>query len=137
MARLVVSAGGRRRGHDRSWATRTIEKMLEQFCAAHRGIALAFQRLSHDRGVAMRPLSDDTDYASPVSAQSDELDLHARVSAEFREMPGLKLTLAQAARLFSIDSTRCERVFGALVERGELSTDGRAWARADTGRRGI
>jgi hypothetical protein len=75
----------------------------------------------------MRLLPDPPDYAQPASAQSDERDLHARVSAEFREMPGLTLTLAQAARLFSIDSTRCERVFGALVERGVLSTDGRAW----------
>jgi hypothetical protein len=68
----------------------------------------------------------------------EEPDLHTlqmRVSAEFREMPGLMLTLAQAARLFSIDAVRCERVLGALVDRGVLATDGRAFARADAGAR--
>ena len=45
--------------------------------------------------------------------------------AEFREMPGLQLTLPQASRLFSIETTRCERVLrrtspcGALVDRWE------------------
>jgi hypothetical protein len=68
----------------------------------------------------------------------DASDLHvlqARVSAEYREMPGLRLTLAQAARLFSIDAARCTRVLGSLVERGVLATDGRTFARADSGPR--
>jgi hypothetical protein len=56
-----------------------------------------------------------------------------RVSAEFREMPGLMLTLPQAARLFSIDVVRCEHVLVTLVDRGLLATNGRAYARADTG----
>jgi hypothetical protein len=45
------------------------------------------------------------------------------------------LTLPQAVRLFSIDAARCERVLGALVARGVLATDGRAFARADAGAR--
>jgi hypothetical protein len=69
------------------------------------------------------------------SEQPDLLALQARVTAEFREMPGMRLTLAQAARLFSIDAARCARVLGALVERGVLATDGRAFARADAGAR--
>jgi hypothetical protein len=72
--------------------------------------------------------------ASP-STRSDEDELHLRVTAEFLEMPGLSLTLPQAARLFSLDPVRCERVLVALVERGILATDGRAFARADAGRR--
>jgi hypothetical protein len=67
--------------------------------------------------------------------RGEERDLQTRVSAEFREMPGLRITVAQAARLFSMDSGRCERVLGHLVERGELSTDGRLFVRADLGRR--
>ena len=39
-------------------------------------------------------------------------------------MPGLKLTLPQASRLFSIEPIRCERVLGALVHAGHLATDG-------------
>jgi hypothetical protein len=71
---------------------------------------------------------------APVRLAQHDLDvLQERVSAEFREMPGLTLTLAQAARLFSIDAALCEHVLRALVERGVLVTDGRAFARADAG----
>ena len=64
----------------------------------------------------------------------DDRELHVRITGEFREMPGLTLTLAQASRLFSVDPARCERVLGALVDGGVLSTNGRAFARAGTGR---
>jgi hypothetical protein len=50
-------------------------------------------------------------------------------------MPGLTLTLSQASRLFSIEPTRCERVLGALVNAGHLTTDGRAFASRHSGRR--
>lgn len=50
-------------------------------------------------------------------------------------MPGLTLTSAQAALLFSLDRAQCERVLGTLVAAGVLTTDGRAFARADGGRR--
>ena len=59
----------------------------------------------------------------------------ARVSAEFREMPGLLLTSAQAARLFGLDTARCEDVLRSLVAHGVLATDGRTFARADAGAR--
>jgi hypothetical protein len=65
----------------------------------------------------------------------DELDLCTRVQAEFNEMPGLRLTLPQAARLFSIEASRCERVLGALVHAGHLATDGNAFASPRGGRR--
>ena len=39
-----------------------------------------------------------------------------RAQAEFREMPGLKLTEAQAARLLSFDSALCRAVLTALVD---------------------
>jgi len=64
-----------------------------------------------------------------------EHDICARVWAEFREMPGLTLTLAQAARLFSLERVRCARVLDALVVSGVLTSDGVAFARADSGRR--
>jgi hypothetical protein len=69
-----------------------------------------------------------------ASRPEDDLPvLLSRVAAEFREMPGLVLTISQAARLFSIEAARCERVLGALVERRILATNGRTFARADTG----
>lgn len=64
-----------------------------------------------------------------------EHDLCARVWAEFREMPGLNLTLAQAARLFSLERVRCARVLHSLVLSGVLITDGIGFVRADAGRR--
>jgi hypothetical protein len=50
-------------------------------------------------------------------------------------MPGLTLTVAQAARLFSLERVRCMQVLDALVGSGVLTTDGVAFARADSGRR--
>lgn len=44
--------------------------------------------------------------------------LRARVRAEFTEMPGLTLTLAQAVRLFGLREDVCVRVFGELGAEG-------------------
>jgi hypothetical protein len=44
-----------------------------------------------------------------------------RAQAEFREMPGLKLTEAQAARLLSFDSALCRAVLAALVDQHFLT----------------
>ena len=38
-----------------------------------------------------------------------------RVRSEFNEMPGLRLTPAQAARLLGLDQSACQRVIDALV----------------------
>jgi DNA-binding IclR family transcriptional regulator len=38
-----------------------------------------------------------------------------RVRSEFNEMPGLRLTPAQAARLLGLDEAACQRVIDALV----------------------
>jgi hypothetical protein len=51
-----------------------------------------------------------------------ELDmLHAstlfeRVRGEFNEMPGLQLTIPQAARLWGLEHSACRRVIDALVD---------------------
>jgi hypothetical protein len=44
-----------------------------------------------------------------------------RVRGEFREMPGLTLTQAQAQRLWSLDAATCTEVLSKLVENGFLS----------------
>jgi len=44
-----------------------------------------------------------------------------RVRGEFREMPGLALTVAQAGRLWSLDTSTCSEVLTRLVETGFLS----------------
>jgi DNA-binding IclR family transcriptional regulator len=49
-----------------------------------------------------------------------------RMRAEFKEMPGLKITAAQATRLWQIDPNRSEELLNALVVDGLLrrSPDG-------------
>ena len=44
-------------------------------------------------------------------------DLFRRIEGEFRERPGLTVTLPQAARLWGLDCTTCELALAALVER--------------------
>jgi hypothetical protein len=43
-------------------------------------------------------------------------DVVRRIRGEFLEMPGLRLTSAQARRLWRLDETACEKVLGALVD---------------------
>ena len=66
-----------------------------------------------------------------------DADLLRCIDSEFREMPGLKLTTAQAARLFGLDRPRCEEVLGGLVHNGALSEIRGVFARADSGRQSI
>ena len=62
-------------------------------------------------------------------------NVYARIQAEYSEMPGLKLTLAQASRLFDLEPGRCARALETLVTGGVLWTDGRAFLRVREGRR--
>lgn len=61
--------------------------------------------------------------------------LHERVRGEYREMPGLRLTIAQAARLFNLEPNQCEQVLDALVTDGALWTNGREYFGSGQGRR--
>jgi hypothetical protein len=64
------------------------------------------------------------------------LNIRVRIEAEFKEMPGLKLTLAQAARFFNLERAECEQILGELVRAGELTTDGRSFQLPGTCARG-
>ncbi|MGE3840311.1 MAG: hypothetical protein AB7I50_01865 [Vicinamibacterales bacterium] len=46
--------------------------------------------------------------------------LVARVRAEYRDMPGLCLTLAQAGRLFGVSLPACSRILQQLIDEGTL-----------------
>lgn len=74
--------------------------------------------------------ADNVEIAAPVH---DPL-LQLRVRAEFMEMPGLKLTIPQAARLFHLDARRCALVLDQLVAHGVLAAVGGTFMRADAGR---
>jgi hypothetical protein len=43
-------------------------------------------------------------------------DVLRRVQGEFLEMPGLRLTEAQARRLWGLDAAACSALLGALVD---------------------
>ena len=58
-------------------------------------------------------------------------DLLQEVCAEYLELPGLRLTLAQACRLWGRDAAVCERVLDALVDASFLSRQGSWYVRAD------
>jgi hypothetical protein len=52
---------------------------------------------------------------TPISSQSRAIaTLLERIRSEYREMPGLKLTEAQARRLWNLDGPTCRLVLGTL-----------------------
>ena len=71
-------------------------------------------------------------YQSPLPGISSERFAEAlrRAQAEFREMPGLKLTEAQVARLLSFDSALCSAVLSTLVDRRFLMRTRNTFQRA-------
>ena len=54
----------------------------------------------------------------PHTSNPEELSVRAR--AEFREMPGMCLTTAQAARLWQLSPARAEELLSELVQSGFL-----------------
>jgi hypothetical protein len=52
--------------------------------------------------------------AAPHSSRSDGC-LMSRVRGEYAEMPGLRLTLPQAQRLFGLESAACAVIFENLT----------------------
>ena len=70
--------------------------------------------------------------AAPVFLTEE--DVLRRIQAEYREMPGLKLTPAQAQRLWNLNRATCDAVLSYLVDRRFLfrTADG-AFIRIDSG----
>jgi hypothetical protein len=81
------------------------------------------------RAAALRSNRDATPAAegdrNPVTACSrpagDAGVLLARIEAEYREMPGMRLTESQAQKLWNLDESTCRDVFKALVDSGFLT----------------
>jgi hypothetical protein len=67
-----------------------------------------------------------------MAGQRQPLEVLQRVQGEYIEMPGLRLTIAQAQRLWGLDRSVCDALLGALVEAKFLfrTRDG-AFVRAD------
>lgn len=62
------------------------------------------------------------DVRCSVAAKDDSIDarLVDRVLGEYREMPGLALTMEQAHRLWGRDAVTCQHIVDVLVERHVL-----------------
>ena len=61
-------------------------------------------------------------------------DLNAMVRAEYLEMPGLCLTVAQAARLWNVGREECLQTLDALTRAGFLYRSRDQYLRAGSGR---
>lgn len=48
-------------------------------------------------------------------------DVLQRIQGEYSEMPGLRLTAAQAQRLWGLERAVCDELLGALVDANFLS----------------
>jgi hypothetical protein len=79
--------------------------------------------------------TDTAAVRTSTGCTGDDHMLCVRIRAEFDEMPGLNLTLLQAARLFDVEPARCARVLGDLVGRGALWSDGYLYSRPGSDRR--
>jgi len=62
-----------------------------------------------------------TNTLTRIDDEADTIrELTRRVRAEFAEMPGLSVTLAQARRLLATDEPTCAEVFKLLLKQGML-----------------
>ena len=69
-------------------------------------------------------------HAAPArGATVDNSAVLRRIRAEFAEMPGLKLTVPQASRLFQLEMVRCHQVLTFLVDTGQLVLRGNTFLR--------
>jgi hypothetical protein len=60
--------------------------------------------------------------------ESRLLMLRARIESEFRELPGLRLTRWQAARLWSLDLAECDVVLKRMVAASVLRETSQGYA---------
>ena len=66
------------------------------------------------------------DYEEPSVSEETPVSMSsvaARIRAEYVEMPGLALTVAQAARFWSLNPSALEQLFSILVDDGFLLRD--------------
>ena len=58
--------------------------------------------------------------ASVLTPPPRSVDLVSLIRAEYREIPGLSVTLPQAARLWNADQRQCREALEALIDEGFL-----------------
>jgi hypothetical protein len=131
------------RSHRRKHAmpSRGIFRRGRTFSASPRSSEGARRCLAQFVNALLRVVAGHADCSAAVKPRTEGMmttitdhDLHIRIHAEYREMPGLKLTLAQASRLFNLEPARCAETLDALVNVGVLRTDGERFLHACGGR---
>ena len=66
------------------------------------------------------PVPSTAAAGSAPTVESTLASLLLRIRSEYEDMPGLCLTLRQAARLWNLEPAVCERLLGTLVAQGVL-----------------
>jgi Fic family protein len=70
-------------------------------------------------------MTTPTDGASRGPTDPSGAGVIRRIEAEYREMPGLRLTTPQASRLWGLNPGQSERLLSELVDEGFLMRDTR------------
>lgn len=87
---------------------------------------LAYRLLNHSvAAIASQEDDPETHHSGPggdrMRPHQSIDDALRRVRGEYLEMPGLRLTSAQAQRLWGLDRTACDALLSALVDARFLS----------------
>ena len=66
----------------------------------------------------------------PATLDATANDVLVRIKSEYREMPGLCLTMIQARRLWALDESTCTRLLSDLVSEGYLRKSAAGYIKA-------
>jgi hypothetical protein len=66
----------------------------------------------------------------PAALDGAARDVLVRIRSEYREMPGLCLTLLQARRLWALDESTCSTLLSNLVSEGYLRKSAAGYVKA-------
>jgi hypothetical protein len=90
--------------------------MLNALTTAERRKEIGEEAARLTRSLERNGHARKTDPGTPPALQ----ELFRQIAAEYREMPGLSLTLPQAQRLWGLDRDTCARALATLIERRVL-----------------
>jgi hypothetical protein len=66
--------------------------------------------------------------AEHAQRESERREAFRRVEADYREMPGLSVTLPQGCRLWSLSQDVCASILDQMIQRGQLKRRGEQYS---------
>lgn len=66
--------------------------------------------------------------AEHAQRESERREAFRRVEADYREMPGLSVTLPQGCRLWSLSRDLCASILDQMIQRGQLKRRGEQYS---------